>query len=62
MAVIPETMTRTYPVLSCSLAAHYRDEPRVEVVKKPGEFFIMEWGKCSSPRTTATRPRPTGSC
>lgn len=28
-----------------SLAAHYRDEPRVEVVKKPGEFFIMEWGK-----------------
>lgn len=29
-----------------ALAERYRDNPRVEVQKKPGEFFVMEWGKC----------------
>lgn len=30
--------------LMFALAAHYRDEPRVEVQKKPGDFFVMEFG------------------
>jgi hypothetical protein len=35
-----------YLALLFALAAHYRDEPRVTVQKKPGDFFIYEFGEC----------------
>lgn len=35
-----------YLVILFALAERYREEPRVEVQKVPGEFFVMEWGRC----------------
>jgi hypothetical protein len=29
-----------------ALAAHYRDEPRVTVLKEPGEWYVQRWGNC----------------
>ena len=36
----------SYMATLFALAAHYRDEPRIEVQKVPGEFFIMDFGQC----------------
>ena len=29
-----------------ALAAYYRDEPRVTVLKEPGEWYVERWGDC----------------
>lgn len=47
VCILPGNHNRdAYLAVMFALAAHYRNEPRVEVQKKPGEFFIMEWGQC----------------
>lgn len=35
-----------YLAVLYALAERYRNEPRIEVQRRPGEFFVMEWGKC----------------
>jgi len=35
-----------YLAVLFALAERYRNEPRITVQRKPGEFFVMEWGKC----------------
>lgn len=35
----------SYLAVMFALAERYRAEPRVDVVKDPSEFFILEWGK-----------------
>ena len=34
-----------YLAVLFALAERYRNEPRITVQRKPGEFFVMEWGK-----------------
>lgn len=35
-----------YLAVLFALAERYRNEPRITVQRKPGEFFVMEWGQC----------------
>lgn len=35
-----------YLAVLFALAERYRDEPRISVQRKPGEFFVTEWGRC----------------
>lgn len=35
-----------YLAVLFALAERYRNEPRISVQRKPGEFFVMEWGQC----------------
>lgn len=35
----------SYMAVMFALAERYRNEPRVNVEKDPGEFFMMEWGR-----------------
>ena len=34
-----------YLAVLFALAERYRNEPRISVQRKPGEFFVMEWGQ-----------------
>jgi hypothetical protein len=43
--ILPGNHDRTsFMAVTFALAAHYRNEPRVDVEKVPGEFFMLEWG------------------
>ena len=47
VAVIPGNHDRdAYLAIMYALRERYRDNPRIEVQRKAGEFFVMEWGKC----------------
>lgn len=35
-----------YLAVLFALAERYRNEPRISVQRKPGEFFVTEWGRC----------------
>lgn len=37
---------QAYLAVLFAIAERYRDEPRCEVQKVPGEFFVHQWGKC----------------
>ena len=44
--ILPGNHNReSYIAVMFALAERYRDNPRVEVQKVPGEFFALEWGK-----------------
>lgn len=47
VAIIPGNHDpHSYLVVLMALAQRYRNEPRVTVVREPGEFFIYKFGKC----------------
>lgn len=47
LRVLPGNHNPTsYMAIMFALAERYRDEPRIEVQKQPGEFFVYEFGKC----------------